>query len=91
MVSREEFKKAYEQERANVGEYVRNPESPAAKKTARHAGVMMLIVGLVFSGANYYTYAYQGSIYKWLAVLAIGFVGLGLYAIVFGKMPKPRR
>lgn len=51
----------------------------------------MLILGVGFSGAIYYTYAYQGSIYKWLAVLAIGFVGLGLYAIIFGKMPKPRR
>jgi hypothetical protein len=91
MVSREELEKTYEQEKAKVAEYVKNPESPAAKKTARMAGVLMLVVGLLFAGANYYMYAYQGSVYILLAALALGFVGLGLYAIVFGKMPKPKR
>ena len=77
----DEIKKAYEEQRAK----------PHSSKSARQAGVIFLIFGLVFAGINYYLWTSQDGTYIILLAAALGFFGLGLYMAITGKTPKPRR
>jgi hypothetical protein len=49
----DEIKEGYEKAKADQAEYSRNPDSPAAKKTARTAGGLMFVVGLIAGGISY--------------------------------------
>ena len=90
MARTDEIKAAYEKAKADQPEYGRNPNSPAARKTARTAGGLMFVVGLVGGGISYYLWQYQGRFSIILAAATLTFLGLGLYLVAFGKMPKGR-
>jgi hypothetical protein len=90
MPSVDDMKEAYEKAKADQAEYSRNPGSPAAKKTARTAGAIMFVVGLITGGISYYLWQYQGLVSVLLAAATLTFLGLGLYLVAFGKMPKRR-
>jgi hypothetical protein len=86
----DEIKEAYEKAKADQAEYSRNPDSAAAKKTARTAGGLMFGLGLVGAGICYYLWTSRGVFYVLLGAGTLTFVGLGLYALAFGKMPGKR-
>jgi len=91
MPSKDEIKRAYEEAKRNQADYSRNPNSPAAKKTARTGGAIMFLVGALLAGANYYLWVYQQRFIVLLLAAAAAFLGLGLYFIVFGKAPARKR
>jgi hypothetical protein len=90
MASMDELKKAYEEAKANQAEHSRDPGSSAAKKTARTAGAIMFALGLIGAGIAYYLYEYQGMLSILVLAVTLTFLGLGLYLVAFGKMPKPK-
>ncbi|MEM7135962.1 MAG: hypothetical protein AAF500_05240 [Myxococcota bacterium] len=86
----DELRSAYEDAKAQQAEISANPEGATAKKTARGAGAAMFVIGLIGAGIAYYLYAYQGIISGLVSAATLTFLGLGLYAMVTGKMPKKR-
>lgn len=50
----------------------------------------MFAVGLIAGGISYCLWEYQGRFSIILAAVTLTFVGLGLYLVAFGKMPKGR-
>ncbi len=65
-----------------------NPDSREAKKTARIAGVMFFVIGIVVAGVSYYLYKYRGIVSPWIIGLMLIFLGIGLYTTAFGKFPR---
>lgn len=61
--------------------------TPAGRTNIRKGGGVMVLLGLVFGGANYFTWSFWGTIYKLLLALSLGLLGLGIYALLTGKMP----
>lgn len=61
--------------------------SPEGRANIRKGGIIMLLLGLVFGGANYFTWSFWGVVYKLLLALSLGLLGLGVYALLTGKMP----
>lgn len=86
----DKLKKRLEEEQKKAAMYSKNPSSPEAKKSARTGGAILFVIGLAFAVANYWTWTNQGSV--WILALAcmIAFLGLGLYAMITGKMPKKK-
>ena len=84
------LKDAYEKERARQEAHKKNPNTPEAKKTVRIGGLFMFVLGCVGAGVVYYLYAYEALISGWASAFTVTFLGLGLYAIAFGKMPKSK-
>lgn len=68
----------------------KDPNSAAAKKNARVGGGIVFILGLALIGANYWTWTSMGSVWVLAIAAMIAFIGLGLYAMITGKMPRKR-
>lgn len=84
------LKKKLAEQQKKQAEAMKTPNSSEAKKTARMGGAALFVIGLAFAVANYWTWTTQGS--AWILAIAcmIAFLGLGLYAMITGKMPKKR-
>lgn len=68
-----------------------NPHSASSKANTRRGGIALIILGLITAGINYYTWTTDGFMLKGLLACAIAFLGLGLYALLTGKMPNLKR
>lgn len=87
----DEIKEAFEKAKADQTEYSRNPNSPAAKRTARRAGAAMFGIGLVGGGIGYFLWQHQGRFSILVTAATLTFLGLGLYLFAFGKVPTKKR
>ncbi len=90
MSKMDKFKTALEKAQADQKAHQANPDSAAAKKTARTAGLISLVLGALFSAGSYYLYTEQGRVSVFLVAIALTGVGLGAYMLLMGKMPQPR-
>lgn len=86
-MDQDELKKASDWAKRDQEEFDRNPDSPQAKRTARRAGIALLVVGLVLAGINYATWIFNGSVFVILVAAAVTFLGLGVYLMIVGKWP----
>lgn len=83
----DEIKEAYEKAKARNEEFAKNPSSPAAKRTARLAGAVLFFAGVVLAGIGYFTWTQTGRVLVLLVAAVATFLGIGLYLMLFGKMP----
>jgi len=87
----DDIKNALDEAVAKQAKNSRNPDSADAKRTGRIAGFILLVLGLVSAGTSYYLYANEGLISPLLLGATIAFLGLGVFLVMFGKMPQRRR
>ncbi|QQR55424.1 hypothetical protein IPG41_02620 [Candidatus Peregrinibacteria bacterium] len=91
MSLKEDFKAAYAKERQKQKTLQSAPDSPAKRRTNRLGALAMLFIALVFTGINCYTWEVHGFLNKWTLTIMLAFLGLGLYALITGKMPTPKK
>ena len=82
------LKESYQVERERQNKLKASPHLPESITNARRGGIVLLILGIIASGINVYTWTQEGFLSKWLLAAALGFLGVGLYALITGKMPK---
>ncbi len=82
------LKKKYQVELDRQNKLKASPHLPESITNARRGGIVLLILGIIFSAINVYFWTQEGFTTKWLLACALAFLGLGLYALISGKMPK---
>ena len=91
MSLKDDFKAAYHKEQQRQKGIQKAPDSPEKRRANRLGGLAMLFIGLIFTGINLYTWEVHGFVQKWTLAVMLAFLGLGLYALVTGKMPSPKQ
>lgn len=82
------IKESYKKEAVRQKERMDNPDRADSKKVARGVGVFFILLGLAFTGVNYYLFMEEGQIRKLPLACMIGFLFLGVWLLIFGKLPK---
>lgn len=84
------FKKSYQETQVREAAYKVNPglaKSPEAKRYYRRNGLIIFILGLALTVANYVGYQSTGRFLAVILAANIVFIGAGLWMIVTGRNP----
>jgi hypothetical protein len=90
---KQSLRQAWREQQAKMAALQAAPASPASRRRARLGGLAMIGFGLVLGGAMGIGFWQAGRIYAWLAAVPLALLGVGLWALVTGKLPagKGRR
>lgn len=66
-------------------------QSPEARQANRMGGIVMLVLGFVGLGVNWYCWTRLGYTATLLVAGTVTFLGLGVWVLIIGKMPFKRR
>ena len=87
----DDVRTAFEKAKLDQSRNAANPDGAESKRSARIGGAMMLCAGVLFSGAAYVLFVRTSRISPLLSGAGVGLTGLGLYALVLGKLPRGSR
>lgn len=82
------IKETYKKEALRQKERMENPDRADSKKVARGVGAFFILLGLGFVWLNYYLFTEEDEIRKLPLACMIGFLFLGVWLLIFGKLPK---
>jgi hypothetical protein len=88
---RQSIREAWNDQQAKMAALRADPGSPAARRKARIGGLVMIGLGLAVGVAAAIAFWQVGRLYVWMIAVPLGLIGVGVWALVTGKLPAVRR